>query len=193
MTTPNVLNRFEQAGSDDDNELIVDGTMTVEGTLDFEDDFAFTGSLFVTGDLIVSGTATFDTDTGKFVSTGGIDLATRVFTVEMPNITQSGSEVSVFPELSGKLIAVDLIMLGPTSATTTEVKFQKFSTPGGGADITSATINVTVPSVKDQVFATSPTGVEADFTTSDALRVITDNAGTGTDSMAVIAFTFLLD
>lgn len=192
MTTADVLNRFEQAGPDDDNELIVDGTMTVEGTLDFEGNFA-TGNLFVLGDLTVPGTATFDTDTSKFVSTGGIDLATRVFTVEMPNITQSGSEVSVFPELSGKLIAVDLIMLGPTSASPTEVKFQKFSTPGGGADITSATINVTVPSVKDQVFSTSPTGAEADFTTSDALRVITDNAGTGTDSMAVIAFTFLLD
>lgn len=192
--TSDVLNRFEQAGPDDDNELIVDGTMTVDGTLDFEGDFAFTGGLDVPGDLLVPGTATFNTDPGKYVSLGGgIDLATRIFTVEMPNITQSGSEVSVFPNLSGKLTAVNLIMQGPTTVSQTEVKFQKFTTPAGGTDITSATINVTVPSVKGQTFTSSPTGALADFTTADALRVITDNAGTGTDSKAIIEFTFLLD
>lgn len=193
MNDANVLNRWKQPGSDGDNELLIDGTMTVDGTLNFQGSINFTGNLLVPGDLAVSGTATFDTSTGKFVSlAGNTDLATQVVTVEMPNITTSGSEVSVFPKLAGRLTDITLIMQGPTlSGNATLLTFQKFTTPAGNTEI--ATMTVPAETVQDQVFSSSPIGALADFTTATGVRVITDNDGTGTMTRAVIVFTFLID
>lgn len=193
MNDANVLNRFKQPGPDGDNELLIGGTMTVDGTLNFQGSINFTGNLLVPGDLAVSGTATFDTSTGKFVSlAGNTDLATQVVTVEMPNITTSGSEVSVYPNLAGRLIDITLIMQGPTeSGNATLLTFQKFTTPAGDTEIT--TMTVPAETAQDQVFSSSPIGALADFTTATAVRVKTNNAGTGTSTRAVIVFTFLID
>lgn len=193
MNDANVKNRFKQPGPDGDNELLIGGTMTVEDTLNFEGVFNFTGNLVVPGDLIVSGTSAFDTDPGKFVSlTGGVDLATRVVTVEMPNITTSGSEVSVYPNLTGRLTDITLIMQGPTlSGNATLLTFEQFTTPTGDTEIT--TMTVPAETVQNQVFSAQPTGAPTDFVPTTAVRVITDNDGTGTMTRAVIVFTFLLD
>ena len=122
----NVKNHFNQppSGSDvDDNELVIDGTVTQGAT----GIMTRAGNNVDTGDNSHSGTETF---TGPVETAGGADLKTKLITVKIPDISSASSVwvvpgfactvVKISSVIDGAIITVDAVLdpqIGGTSIT----------------------------------------------------------------------------
>lgn len=170
--TSNVLNRFEQA-VDDDNKLVLGGTVEQEDT----SVFTLAGDNIHSGDNTFSGTNSFSattTFTGAVENAGGGNLKTKLLNVQIPDIS-TGSSVWVVPGFACTIVGISSVINGAIITVDAGITTEIAGTPVTNGDLTIA-FTGSAAGVVDQNTPTAANAVGA----TEAIEVITDGLSTNT-------------
>lgn len=163
-----VKNRYLQPPNEtdvDDNELILDGTVTqgAGGVM------TRAGNNVDTGDNSHSGTETF---TGPVESSGGANLKTKLVSVKMTDISTAKS-VWVVPGFACTIVKISSVISGAIITVDAGITTEIDGTPVTNGDLTIA-FTGSAAGIVDQNVPTAANVVAAD----EAVEIITDGLST---------------
>ncbi len=162
MSGESVLNFFEQAGPDGDNQLVTNGTVNLLGDTNVK-----TG---VQGD---------------FTTISGQDIASHPQNITFPLAATAGA-LYVFPALIGALHQITITLQDDASVATTDFTFHTYTDSGGPFTlIPNSQITIPLDAVAGDFFSSEPTGAGRNLTASTAVRITSDGGSTAAFAVAV--------
>ena len=188
--TANVKNHFNQTPGPqgaDDNEMVMDGTVTqgADGIMTLAGNNTFSGANTLSGDNLISGNneitgdnthAGTETFSGPLESDAGADLKTKLVTVRITDISTGGS-VWVVPGFAGTVVKISSVIDGAITIGDAVLDPQI-----GGTSITDGGITIAnAGSAAGVVDQSTPTALNA-FTATEAIEIATNGGSTDTAS-----------